>query len=64
MTTTLLAELKDQTRDYWIVPVSPDGVDLKIMHVRKGENSEEIEIYCEIKEHEMIAILETPGAAD
>ena len=60
---TLLDELKDQTRDYWIVPTSPNGFsdhsDFKLIHVSKGANIEEMEIYCELKEREMIAILES-----
>jgi len=40
---TLLEELKSE-RDYWIVPTSPTGFsdhpDVKIMHVRKGVNTE------------------------
>jgi hypothetical protein len=60
---TLLAELKDPTRDYWIVPVSPTGFsdhqEFKIIHVTKGANVEEIEAWCEMKEREMIEILES-----
>jgi hypothetical protein len=59
---TLLAQLKDPTRNYWIVPVSPTGTsdhpDFKIVHVTKGANIVEIEVYCEMKEREMIEILE------
>jgi len=59
---SLLAELKDPTRNYWIVPVSPTGFsdhpDMKIVHVIKGVNVEEIEAWCELKEQEMIEILE------
>ena len=58
----LLAELKDPTRNYWIVPVSATGwsghPSFKLIHVTKGANTPEIEAWAEAKEREMIDILE------
>jgi hypothetical protein len=59
---TLLAELKDPTRNYWIVPVSSTGWSghpgFKLIHVAKRHNTPEVETWCEAKEREMIEILE------
>jgi hypothetical protein len=60
---TLLEELKDDTRDYWLVPTSPTGntnhPDLKIIMVQKGANIPEIELWCAETEKLMIEVLES-----
>jgi hypothetical protein len=58
---TLADQLRDHTRNYWLVPTSESGtVDstFQIMRVQKGANTPEIELYCEVKEAEMLAIFE------
>jgi hypothetical protein len=58
----LLDDLRNTARDYWISGTSPDGYsthpDFQIIHVQKGVNSKEVEQFLEIKEAEMLAVLE------
>jgi hypothetical protein len=62
MTKTLRDDLRDTTRDYWISGMSPDGSsahpEFTIIYVQKGANAPEVERFLEIKEAEMLAILE------
>jgi hypothetical protein len=59
---TLLEELLSE-RDYWLVATSPSGnsdhSDLKIIMVKKGANSPELELACAQMEREMIQALTT-----
>ena len=60
-TMSLLDDLRDKSRDYWIALSSDSGfVDgsTRTFHVRKGVNHSEVELHLEVKEAEMLAILE------